>query len=155
MGAPASRLCWLAAAFLLAGGGAAWPAEPRVAPRAFDGPVRARVERVIDGDTIEATAFIWLGQSVTIRVRIDGVDTPELRGACAAERAKAEAAKLYLERRLGHAEIVLTAVRHDKYGGRVRANVRDAKGDLAPALIAAGLARAYAGERRKTWCGTT
>jgi len=34
----------------------------------------------------------------------------------------------------------------------VRADVADATGDIAQALLAAGLARAYHGERRETWC---
>lgn len=31
-------------------------------------------------------ALIWLGQRVHIRVRLEGVGTPELRGQCDAER---------------------------------------------------------------------
>ena len=48
----------------------------RLAEEALAGPVRAVVERVVDGDTVDVRARIWLGQSLTVRVRIDGVDTP-------------------------------------------------------------------------------
>ena len=51
----------------------------------ISGPVMAQVLRVIDGDTIAVRAQIWIGQSVETRVRIVGVDTPELRGRCALE----------------------------------------------------------------------
>jgi endonuclease YncB( thermonuclease family) len=44
------------------------------------GPVPAKDLRVIGGDMNEVTARIWLGKSVHIRVRLEGVDTPELRG---------------------------------------------------------------------------
>ena len=62
------------------------PAPQRLAAEALAGPVAATVERVVDGDTIEVKAAIWLGQTLIIRVRIDGVDAPELEARCAEER---------------------------------------------------------------------
>lgn len=128
------------------------PAGYRVAAAAFDGPVRAEVVRVIDGDTFEAAARIWLGEAIDIHVRIAGIDAPELRARCDTERVRAEAARDYLARRLAGGEVELSAVRYDKFGGRVRAVVRDEKGDIGRAMIAAGLARPYHGERRRSWC---
>ncbi|HEY4265726.1 MAG TPA: hypothetical protein VGM72_10435, partial [Micropepsaceae bacterium] len=58
----------------------------RVTAEALEGPVSAVVQRVVDGDTIEVRAAIWLGQSLTVRVRIDGVDAPELKARCPEER---------------------------------------------------------------------
>jgi endonuclease YncB( thermonuclease family) len=127
----------------------------RLAAEGFAGPVPATVERVIDGDTIDVRAQIWLGQTLAVRVRIDGVDAPELKARCAEERSMALAARDFLSRRLMGAEVTLTRVVYDKYGGRVRAKVADAKGDVAAALIAAGLARSYHGERREPWCVAT
>jgi len=118
----------------------------------IEGPVAAKVERVIDGDTIQVQASIWLGQMITTRVRIDGIDAPEPDGRCAEERRLAGLARDYLARRVDHRPIKLTHIVYDKYGGRVRATVLDAKGDVGPALIAAGLARPYHGERRAPWC---
>jgi micrococcal nuclease len=131
---------------------AAIAAGPALGAGEFRGPVAAQVERVIDGDTLDVRAEIWIGQSLNIRVRIDGVDTPEIRGHCAEERQRAEAARAYLSRRIGGAEVRLTAIAYDKYGGRVRAAVSDASGDVATALIAKGFARPYHGERRRSWC---
>jgi endonuclease YncB( thermonuclease family) len=115
----------------------------RLASSAFEGPVRAEVVRVVDGDTFQARAEIWLGQSIDVRVRIAGVDAPELHARCDAERALAEAARSWLERRIEGAEVRLSSVHYDKYGGRVDAVVRDAGGDVGASLIAAGLARPY------------
>jgi micrococcal nuclease len=139
----------LAAALLLAGASQdTW----QFAAASFDGPVSAHVERVVDGDTIEVKADIWLQQSLTIRVRIDGVDAPEMEARCDEERVRAEAARDYLERRIGGADVRLTRVVYDKYGGRVRAAVSDAHGDIAEALLAHRLARPYHGGKRQPWC---
>jgi endonuclease YncB( thermonuclease family) len=129
------------------------PAPKLIVSQGLEGPVRATVERVIDGDTIEVRADIWLGQSVLIRVRIDGIDTPELEARCPEERQRAVAARDFLVHRLaGGAAVKLSRVTYDKYGGRVRARVSDAQSDIADALLAADLARPYYGGRREPWC---
>jgi endonuclease YncB( thermonuclease family) len=76
------------------------PAPQRLAAEALAGPVAGTVERVVDGDTIEVKAAIWLGQTLIIRVRIDGVDAPELEARCTEERKLALAARDFLARRL-------------------------------------------------------
>src|ERR1700712_1185618 len=118
----------------------------------FPGPVSAHVDRIIDGDTFEASATIWLGQRISVRVRIAGIDAPELRARCDAERNRAQAARDYLAGRIAGGEVRLSAVRYDKYGGRVDATVADLRGDIGDAMIKTGLARAYYGERREGWC---
>jgi endonuclease YncB( thermonuclease family) len=129
-------------------------APQRLVAESLAGPVSALVERVIDGDTIEVEARIWLGQSLIIRVRIDGVDAPELEAKCDDERRRALEARDYLARRLLGTEVTLSHVVYDKYGGRVRASVADRQGDIARALLSEGLARPYGGERRQPWCAT-
>lgn len=118
------------------------------------GPVPARVIRVVDGDTIHVVARVWLGQDIETAVRVLGIDTPELKGKCAAEREKAQAAKAFVENILpAGTTVLLIDVRSDKYGGRVLAKVALTVGsDLADALIGAGFARRYAGDRRLPWC---
>jgi micrococcal nuclease len=118
------------------------------------GPIPAEVLRVVDGDTLEVEARIWLGQGVQVAVRLRGIDTPELRGRCEAERDAAAKAKTRLAQLVGDGEVKLADVGYDKFGGRVLARVSDAKGrDLAQALIAEGLARVYDGKARRAWCG--
>ncbi len=133
-------------------------AFPRGAPaggNAVPGPVPARVLAVIDGDTITVRARIWLGQDVETRVRLAGVDAPELRGACPRERALAKAARERVVSAVEGATISLIDIRYDKFGGRVLASVRTAAGDdLAALLIADGLARIYEGGKRRSWCDT-
>ncbi len=121
------------------------------------GPILARVVEVIDGDTILVEARIWLDQVVTTRVRLSGVDAPEMNGACDLERAAARAARAFLGARIAAdpdgARGVLHRVRWGKYAGRVLARVSTPAGtDLAAALVAAGHARPYAGGRRPGWC---
>lgn len=119
------------------------------------GPIPATVERVVDGDTVEVTANIWLNQSIRTLVRVNGIDTPELRGRCPEERARAEAARdMALDLMPQGGQIMLHDVRQDKWGGRVLASVRAANGrDVAEALIAGNLAIAYDGRgARRDWC---
>lgn len=128
------------------------PAGP--APETIAGPIAAEVLRVIDGDTLDVRARIWLGQDVRIRVRLSGVDAPELRAKCAAELELAERAKAWLAAKVAGGPVMLSEVRYGKFAGRVTARVRTAAGeDLSGALLAAGLARAYDGGRRQPWCG--
>ena len=109
--------------------------------------------RVIDGDTVEMRVSIWLGQDVTTRVRMRGIDAPELRARCEDELLKAEAAKQMLTELLGRGEVFLSEVGYDKYGTRVLARIVDASGaDLGASLVERGLARPYQGGKRQSWC---
>ena len=117
------------------------------------GPVPALVVDVIDGDTVLGRARIWLGQEVETRVRLDGVDTPELRGKCQAARRLARAARAFVQARVGGRQVILRDIQYGKYAGRVVARIQTPDGDdLADALIAAGLGRPYDGAARAPWC---
>ncbi len=124
------------------------------AAETLPGPIRARVTGVIDGDTLAVQARIWLGQDVDIHVRLVGIDAPELKGKCAAERDAAIKARETLALMVGDSDVTLSDVRYDKYGGRVLARVAAQDGtDLANALVALHLARPYDGKSRTGWCG--
>ena len=119
------------------------------------GPVPARVIQVIDGDTIAVKARIWLNQELETRVRLEGVDAPELAGRCERERALARDARVFVEDMLDGGEVVLSQIQYGKFAGRVVARVETPAGeDLSAALLTAGLARPYAGGARTPWCGT-
>lgn len=116
---------------------------------AIAGPVQVEVLRVIDGDTFLAEAHVWPGHDVTVRIRIRGVDAPEIRSRCRPEKAAALRAREALAHllRSGHASI--SAISGGKYYGRVLADVRTSEGiDVGPYMIGAALARAYAGGPR-------
>ena len=131
--------------------GALLLAAPAAEAEPLSGPVDAEVLRVLDGDTIEVAARIWLDQRVVVGVRLRGVDAPELRGACATERDLARRARDAVEAMLG-ARVELSEIDRDKYAGRVVARVRAAGEDVGARLVARGLARPYDGGRRGGWC---
>jgi len=119
------------------------------------GPVPATVVEVIDGDTITVRARIWLGQAIETRVRLAGIDTPELRGDCERERILAEQARAALAARIAGRQVTLTEIRRGTYAGRVVARVSGTDTpDIGQTLLAAGLARTYGGRGpRPDWCG--
>ncbi len=117
------------------------------------GPITARVEQVLDGDTVRARAMIWLDQEVRITVRLQDVDTPELKGRCSRETELAKRAHQFTRDVLKSGSIVLTNIRRGKYGGRIVARIANREGlDLGEALLKAGFARPYK-KRRRSWCG--
>jgi endonuclease YncB( thermonuclease family) len=132
------------------------PAEPEPAARtaAIRGAYGAELVRVIDGDTFEARVHLWPGLTTTTKVRLRGIDAPEMRARCAEEQVKAEDARAALAAVLAEGEITVLHVALDKYGGRVLADAATARtADVSQAMLAKGAVRAYAGGRRAGWCG--
>lgn len=134
------------------------PEPAPVSPAVRSAPIRvahpAEVLRVIDGDTFEARVNLWPGLAVTTRVRLRGIDAPELKARCDEERSKAEAARDALRAMLDQGEVGIDHVTLDKYGGRVVADASTAATpDVSAALLEAGHARRYGGGRRQGWCG--
>ncbi len=113
----------------------------------------AEVVRIIDGDTFQARVQVWPGLSVDTKVRLRGIDAPELHARCADEYAKAQAARAALETMLAAGGVTISRVGIDKYGGRVDAAVatRDTA-DVSAALLNGGWARSYDGGRPGSWC---
>ncbi|TCS64820.1 thermonuclease family protein [Varunaivibrio sulfuroxidans] len=123
------------------------------AKEVFNGPLSARPVAVHDGDTLTVRARIWLDQEVVVRVRIAGIDAPELHGKCRREAQMAIVARDTLAGWIGAGPLMLSDLHYGKYAGRVIAVVTLPDGrDAAEALIAAHLARAYRGGRRAGWC---
>jgi endonuclease YncB( thermonuclease family) len=138
--------------------GAAQPARTEPATMTQAGALRgghaAEVVRVIDGDTFEARVRIWPGMEVTTRVRLRGIDAPEMHARCEDERVKALAARDALVRILSEGTVGISRIGQDKYGGRVDADVSTARtSDVSAAMFERGLARRYSGGRRESWCG--
>lgn len=124
------------------------------ATEVFPGPLTATVIDVIDGDSLRLRVRIWLDQELTVILRLSGIDAPELRSRCATEQRIAEKAREMTAFLVTGQTVVLTNLRHDKYGGRILGEVRLADGrDLATVLITANLARSYDGGTRQGWCG--
>jgi endonuclease YncB( thermonuclease family) len=143
---------WLMPAAANRGAEAALPR--RAASAELRGGHPAEVLRVFDGDTFEARVRIWPGMDVTTRVRLRGIDAPEMHARCDDERVKAEAARDALVSILNEGAVGISLIGQDKYGGRVDADVSTARTrDVSEALLARGLARRYSGGRRQSWCG--
>lgn len=130
------------------------PSAPAVPlPAAVRTAHPAELLRVIDGDTFEARVHPWPGLDVTTRVRLRGIDAPELKARCATEQAAAQAARDALAGLLAQGGIGVSEIGIDKYGGRVLARVStQATADVSDALLQAGAARRYNGGRRHGWC---
>jgi micrococcal nuclease len=107
-----------------------------------------------DGDTITFNLpglHPIIGEKISIRV--NGIDTPEIRGKCEKEKYDAKQAKEMVADILKDAEqIVLRNMERGKYF-RIAANVIVDGENLSDMLIEAGMAIKYDG-RKKThkWC---
>ena len=133
---------------------AATPAPAIATTGALRGAHAAEVVRVLDGDTFEARVRIWPGMEITTRVRLRGIDAPEMHARCDDERVKAIAARDALARILNEGAVGIARIGQDKYGGRVDADVSTARTpDVSAALFERGLVRRYAGGKRESWCG--
>ena len=70
------------------------------------GPITARVVSVNDGDTLTVDAEPWPGVTIRTAVRVNGVDTPEIRGKCQAEKDLAIKARDFVRRKVGVVDVV-------------------------------------------------
>lgn len=111
---------------------------------------------VTDGDTV----ILGYGKAAR-RIRLTGFDAPELKGACPAESAKAQEARIALQRWLNSGPFEWDGGAeppYDRYGRELR-SVRRVSADgqveeLADAMIDAGLANADDwGLTATDWCG--
>jgi endonuclease YncB( thermonuclease family) len=116
-------------------------------------PHAADVIRTIDGDTFEARVQLAPGRDVMTRVRLRGIDAPELKAACPEELRLAEAATDALRELLRQGDVAISNIGPDKYQGRVVADVATRQtGNVSAALVGAGHVRSYNGGHRIGWC---
>ena len=113
----------------------------------------SKVVHVYDGDTfrvnIEGLPPI-IGNNIAIR--INGYDTPEIRGKCPKEKALAIVARDRLRGMVKDADIVLLNTKRGKYF-RIVADVMIDGKNIKDTLIEEGLAVSYDGGRKASpWC---
>lgn len=122
-------------------------------PKSFGHVVVDSVVGVYDGDTITVSIENWpriIGEAISVRV--NGVDTPEMRGKCPEEKALARKARAYTRTTVTSGRSVeLRNLRRDKYF-RLLADVCVDGQALSAGLIANGLGYAYEGETKQSWC---
>lgn len=110
------------------------------------------VIRTVDGDTFLARIRQRHGRDLVVRVRLRGIDAPEMKASCQEELDKAEAAARALRDLLGQGGVMITNLGPDKYG-RVLADVTTRRtASVSAALLAGGYARSYNGGHRDGWC---
>lgn len=118
---------------------------------------RCHLRDVIDGDTVELEVELGFHARLTVRVRLEGIDTPELRGKTFDERRRAQDAQAlvaqWCEARADR--IILRTVRdgRDKFGRLLATLIDQDTGEtVQDSLIAAKLAVPYDGQTaRKPW----
>lgn len=97
----------------------------------------------VDGDTVDVEVSWEPRHVATERVRLAGLDAPELTGAT---RAAGEAAKTFVVRWLadsGATELIVCRPIRDSFGRYLGRLVSVSKGDLGAALLTHGHARPY------------
>ncbi|NQZ27460.1 MAG: thermonuclease family protein [Colwellia sp.] len=113
----------------------------------------AEVTSIYDGDTFRANIIGFptiVGEHMSIR--INGIDTPELRGKCPREKAQAKLAKQFTVKHLRSAKrITLKNIKRGKYF-RLIADVYVDGVNLAEQLIKNNHAVEYQGKTKKNWC---
>jgi endonuclease YncB( thermonuclease family) len=113
----------------------------------------SKVISVYDGDTFRVNIDSLppiVGKNIPIRV--NGVDTPEIRGKCQYEKNLALEARDFVRAKLANAkEIKLTNLQRGKYF-RVVANVLVDGVSLEQELLDNNLAYEYSGGKKLSWC---
>jgi endonuclease YncB( thermonuclease family) len=113
----------------------------------------SKVISVYDGDTFRVNIDSLppiVGKNIAIRV--NGVDTPEIRGKCQYEKDLTLKARDFVRGKLSSAkEIKLTNLQRGKYF-RVVANVLVDSVSLEQELLDNQLAYEYSGGKKLSWC---
>jgi endonuclease YncB( thermonuclease family) len=130
---------------------------PAIANVITDGRYEWPVLGVVDGDTLKVHLPGLPMELQPVKVRVRGIDTPELKGKCASEKKMAQAASSFTGRlvdaaRVAGRPIYFSRIDWDKYGGRIDADVAIDGRSLGDMLVGAGLARRYDGGKRGGWC---
>ena len=116
---------------------------------------RGKVVLVYDGDTLTLAArHARHGKPHLFKVRLRGIDAPEIRSKSAEEKAAAVAAKAFLESRVLDHVVILENVGTEKYG-RLLATVKYRGRDLSHELLKAGHAQPYEGGKKPEWSDTS
>lgn len=108
------------------------------------------IHKVVDGDTIDADIDLGFDISLTKRIRLAGIDTPESRTSDANEKKLGLESKEWLKNRLQFAKNILIKTElpdsTEKYGRIIgHLFINDEPTSLNDQMIAEGYALAYDG----------
>jgi micrococcal nuclease len=106
-----------------------------------------------DGDTCYIDVPFLPDSLRKMSIRILGIDTPEIKGECAEEKALALKAREFANKVFRAAKnIEYKDLGWDKYGGRLLTNVYLDGKLYSKMIIDEKLARSYDGGTKKGWC---
>ena len=113
---------------------------------------KAKLLRVVDGDTIDVQIDLGFHVYHDIRVRLYGINTPESRTRNLKEKALGLKAKRLTQKFCEQSMwLIIKTIKTGKYG-RYLSEVYDDKGEsLAAKLLGQDLARKYFGTKRLGW----
>ena len=109
---------------------------------------KAKLDRVVDGDTIDANIDLGFDISIHKRIRLAGIDTPESRTRDLEEKARGLESKDKLIELLGNGDFVLESKEVGKYG-RVLGTLYIDKLNINQTLVDEGFAVEYWGGKKK------
>jgi micrococcal nuclease len=112
---------------------------------------KAKVENVIDGDTIDVIIDLGFDIKINQTVRLTGIDTPEIHTKNTKEKSAGLIVRKYVEDLLGKEIYLKTTEFDDKYG-RYLAEVYTIDYEwVNDHLINIGLAKIYLGKTKEKW----
>jgi len=109
--------------------------------------------KIYDGDTVYLTTELWPDNDQFMKLRIYGMDTPEIRTRKACEKAMGYRVKQFLSNYLTGKVLTLSDVKYGKYAGRVIGNLYADGVLVSKMMIDKGYAVPYFGKKKtKVWC---
>lgn len=99
---------------------------------------------VVDGDTVDLDLDLGFSLVLRQRVRLYGIDTPEVRTRDAAEKERGLAAKAFVQAWFAEgAEVLVRTTKEEKFGRMLADCFREGRPTLAQELLSRGLAKPY------------
>lgn len=104
---------------------------------------------VKDGDTVHVFVATWPGQTSDSAIRVNGINTPELRAKRKCERRDAVAALTFAEHWFSQDNVKMRLIKYDKFGGRLVGEFFHNGSSYADEVLKRGLAVPFNGRTKK------
>ncbi|HXG85085.1 MAG TPA: thermonuclease family protein [Pyrinomonadaceae bacterium] len=104
---------------------------------------KGRITKIVDGDTLDAVVHLGFRVSIDLRLRLYGIDTPELRDADPTMRLNAQKAKARLIELTGNPMVLIKSHKpfHTEKFGRYLCQLYNSDGvNINQTLLDEGLA---------------
>lgn len=110
---------------------------------------KAKAISVYDGDTVTLVVDLGFKISTEVKLRLEGIDTPELRGGSDETKQRARDARDHLRRRLDEGAVRVQTTKKGKYGRWLGVLwVGDSTESINDELVRLGHAKPYSGGKR-------